>query len=247
MLKFILISYLIGGFFQVLFATNPEQKYWLIFSMWAPTLAVLFSGKDARRSILDSISKRGLKYFPIAFVIGFSPYFVIQVFLYFSDMGSVDPEKEISMIPIVLLINPLATGLFGALGEEIGWRGFLQKKLEEKWGVIRASLILGIVWAFWHIPANLAGHNGAENPILNTFIIFPITVIGMTFAFSWLRNKSESIWPCVYLHGVINTVSNFWLIKSERELLEKLLILILWVFVGAIFLYMFKREGRARE
>jgi len=150
-------------------------------------------------------------------------------------LGHFDESQNLHRLPLVLLLNPVATGLLGALGEEIGWRGFLQPQLQKKFGTTTALLMLGIIWAYWHLPANLGGHNGVEHRILNTFVIFPIAVIGMTFAFGWLRIKSESIWPCVYFHGVINSISNYWLIKPDTELTEKIVGMVAWLLIGFYF------------
>ena len=53
--------------------------------------------------------------------------------------------------------SPLAILLFcivffvGAIGEEIGWTGYALAPLQHRWGALGASIILGLVWAIWHI------------------------------------------------------------------------------------------------
>lgn len=53
--------------------------------------------------------------------------------------------QSIAMCVVVALLT-------GASGEESGWRGFLQPSFEKKFTVISSSLIIGIIWAFWHAP-----------------------------------------------------------------------------------------------
>jgi membrane protease YdiL (CAAX protease family) len=243
-IKFLFLAYLIGYLFQTVFFFRPSEKIWLIFSMWAPTLAVLLSGSNVRATAFKSIKGFDLNLFPLAFVTGAIPYALVQLFLWRSGLGTLDSSLNVARLPLILLVNPIATGLLGALGEELGWRGYLQPELRKRFEPATCYLLVGIVWAYWHVPANLAGYNGVEHRILNTLVIFPLTVIATAYAFGWLRSKSKTIWPCVYLHGVINSVSNCWLVKANSELNEKLLILVMWLSVGAFFFFLIMRERR---
>jgi membrane protease YdiL (CAAX protease family) len=56
------------------------------------------------------------------------------------------------------LISGVTIGAVFAFGEEYGWRGYLLPKLLPL-GEFRASLLVGVIWAFWHTPALLAGLN----------------------------------------------------------------------------------------
>lgn len=47
----------------------------------------------------------------------------------------------------------------GGLGEEVGWRGFLQSVFERQRGVVGSSLAVGVIWGLWHVPA---AHRGAH-------------------------------------------------------------------------------------
>jgi len=53
--------------------------------------------------------------------------------------------------PLLLLIATILSTL-GQAGEEVGWRGFLLPRLTEQTGLVGASLIVGVVWAAWHLP-----------------------------------------------------------------------------------------------
>ncbi|MGK2858800.1 MAG: CPBP family intramembrane glutamic endopeptidase [Thermoanaerobaculia bacterium] len=78
-----------------------------------------------------------------------------------------------SQVWFVFLVNFALTslayaGLNGAaaVGEEFGWRGLIQGQLLARFGVEKEVLFLGLVWACWHLPANIAGYNFAANPLL---------------------------------------------------------------------------------
>lgn len=242
-IRFVVFAYVIGFVFQTIFFFHPDQNIWLMISMWAPTLAVVLSGPNARSSAWNALKGFDLKLFPLAFIIGATPYITLQLLIGLFGLGTIDSTVKIGHILLVLLLEPFAIGILLALGEEIGWRGFLQPELEKRFKSTIVYLVVGVIWAYWHLPANLGGHNGLDHRTLHSFLIFPMMVIAMSFVFGWLRSSSKTIWPCVYLHGVINSVSNCWLIKPNTELLEKLSVLSAWLILGIIFYYRIQKRG----
>lgn len=104
------------------------------------------------------------------------------------------------------------------VGEEFGWRGFLQPVMIEHLGVTRGVALLGLVWAFWHLPINLAGYNYPEAPVLGALVIFPIELIAASFIMAALTIWARSFWPAVLMHGSINSV--FESVISKIDLAE---------------------------
>lgn len=92
----------------------------------------------------------------------------------------------------------LQGGLF-ALGEEIGWRGFLVPHLAPL-GFTRTALISGGVWALWHYPMLLFADYNAGTPAWYGLSCFTVMTVGISFAYTWLRLRSGSLWTGVLLH-----------------------------------------------
>jgi membrane protease YdiL (CAAX protease family) len=83
------------------------------------------------------------------------------------------------------------------VSEEIGWRGFALPRLQKRYGALSASLILGVLWAVWHIPMLLLAGNPLETlPLL--LLLFP----GGSVVFSWLYNKTPAGLPMVVIAHV---------------------------------------------
>ncbi len=109
-----------------------------------------------------------------------------------------------AQIAAALTVAPLFNTLF-ALGEELGWRGYLLPKLLPL-GQIPAMLISGVIWGIWHAPAILQGHNYPENPVLGVGMMIVFTVLLGIF-FSWLYLKTKSPWAPALAHGTVNAVA----------------------------------------
>jgi membrane protease YdiL (CAAX protease family) len=108
-------------------------------------------------------------------------------------------------IPTTMIFIVIGT-MAWALGEELGWRGFLVPRLYERFGLVKTSLISGLIWAVWHYPVlQGADYNAGTQPAY-AVACFTVMVIGMAFLMTWLRMASGSIWPCVLLHATHNTL-----------------------------------------
>ncbi len=91
------------------------------------------------------------------------------------------------------------------LGEEIGWRGFLFKQLEnQSW--LKRSLITGTIWGLWHAPLILMGHNYPDHPYLG-ILMMVFFCVSLSFPMDWIRRKTGSILGPGALHGMINAAA----------------------------------------
>lgn len=91
-----------------------------------------------------------------------------------------------------------------ALGEEIGWRGFLVPELARHTSFTVTALVSGCIWALWHYPVLIFADYNAGTPIWYGLTCFTVMVIGISFVFTWMRLKSGSLWTGVLLHGSHN-------------------------------------------
>ena len=111
-------------------------------------------------------------------------------------------------------VNPLAIlpALFFAtlppILEELGWRGYALDRLQLKWSALSASLILGIVWALWHLPLFFIEGSFQHDAVgfgTTGFWLFMAGIVALSFAFTWIYNNTErSILGIIVLHGWVN-------------------------------------------
>lgn len=128
-----------------------------------------------------------------------------------SELGMSDASSVQLVAVYTLVLGTLVfvrSGLPGGLGEELGWRGFLFPELQRMTSFTTASLIGGAVWALYHLPLILFADYHSTAPRAFAVGVFFISTIAHTFVNNWLRTKSGSVWPAVFLHASHNVFFN---------------------------------------
>jgi CAAX protease family protein len=161
-------------FYALVFLVADAPKQWgsyVLPFMWCPGLAALIT------KIVRDRSLRGLgwgwgrtRYFLIAYGLAIALCLLPYLFVWFAfDAFSRSQFIEVlskaglpsalrgraGLLLVVLVISPL-TGLISSAGEEIGWRGFLVPRMHALVGFTSTSLLVGLIWAAWHYPINIA-------------------------------------------------------------------------------------------
>lgn len=272
-LRFLIVACVMGMGFQLINTFNPNS-IWLVAAMWAPTIAVALLGTEGR-AVFRELKKFRWKYVLLAALLGALPAILLQSSYALFNLGSLNPNFELGAdhlmkisktklplgvapqsigffalnLTIAILVMASMTTVIGALGEEIGWRGFLQPRLEKLIGKkFVAAALVAFIWAYWHIPVNLTGYNsGGEQIGLVTFVIFPIGVFFMSFILAWLRGKSDAIWPCAVFHGMNNTIQNVQVFKPATAWTESWLGMVTYALTGALFVFLIWKNDQRQE
>lgn len=103
-----------------------------------------------------------------------------------------------------------------ALGEEIGWRGYMYTVLRKHYGLIWTSVIIGVVWGLWHAPLILSGYNyvrlipgcSAHSGGSISLLVFIIYTTTASILLTEIREYTGSIYSSAVGHGVINGVAS---------------------------------------
>ena len=118
----------------------------------------------------------------------------------------------VSAVEVVTFAPVINT--FAALGEEIGWRGFLYPQLKARFGRRNGLILGGVIWGAWHWPliALIGYEYGAAAGNATGYVGFPVTgmllfaviTAGWGILHDWLYEKGGSIWVPSIFHGAIN-------------------------------------------
>lgn len=110
-------------------------------------------------------------------------------------------------VPLYFLLTA-TTGMIGstarALGEEIGWRGFMAPRMVAQWSFTKGAILAGVIWAAWHMPLLLFADYNSGTPWWFALSCFTVFVIASSVMLTWIRLKSQSVWPCAILHASHN-------------------------------------------
>lgn len=115
--------------------------------------------------------------------------------------------RSLIRIPILFPMMIIGGGL-----EELGWRGVAQPSLAKRMGLLRACLIVGAVWALWHLPLF---YIPSVSQYGSSFPIFALGAVTNALLLGWLYARTESILLCVLFHAASNTSSTLGLDLAE--------------------------------
>ena len=178
--------------------------------MAAITLVARESGWKGTKAFLGQVLDFRFK--PVFLVIALAlPVLIHAIAHYLALAVGLDVAKtlfptEISVAPIVLAIPYFILMLvIGGGQEEFGWRGYAQEPLQEKIGVIPASLVIGVIWGIWHLPLwFMAGDlHGAYS-----FLAFVLMTTSISIVYAWLYNSSgKKLIVVMFFHAMNNTAA----------------------------------------
>ncbi|MEA1964000.1 MAG: CPBP family intramembrane glutamic endopeptidase [Candidatus Aerophobetes bacterium] len=136
-------------------------------------------------------------------------------------------ESQRTALPVHPIWIALAQGLGAGItinavagfGEELGWRGFLQREFKYM-GFWRASTLIGTIWGVWHIPIILQGHNYPQHPIPGAFMMIVFCLL-LAPIFSYIRLKAKSVIAAAIIHGSLNATAGLaiMVVKGGNDLL----------------------------
>lgn len=148
----------------------------------------------------------------------------------------VSQERFLLLTFAILPLNVLV-GSVPALGEELGWRGFLTTALAPL-GFWRAALLNGLLWGLWHAPVILLGYNFFR-PDLSGLALMCGFTISVGVLLQWARYWARNVWVAAIGHGALNTaapLSLLWLADGADTAIATLLGVPGWILMGLVVL-----------
>ena len=193
----------------------------LIVTMMTPTIATVImltviAPEGGLRKVLSllGLDRAGLKGWPLAIGGPFAIHLIGLVILSLAGLAVfVAPQLTGSIgFTIFKISTGLLIGTLFALGEEIGWRGYMLPRLFS-FGVVPAMLIVGFLHGVWHLPLMLTTdyYHNIGNPLL----VVPLFLVTLTLAgvfFGFIRIWTGSVWAVAIAHAAANTA---WELMTE--------------------------------
>jgi uncharacterized protein len=147
----------------------------------------------------------------------------------------IDPDLSAALFlrPWSMLLPLFLVMIAGGGLEELGWRGVAQPELERGLRRPVAALLVGLVWALWHLPLFLLPGVGQYG---TSFPIFATGVVGGALILAWLYGHTRSVLLCILFHAGWNAIAALGYAVPSSRPLPALLDAGLRVIVGTLLL-----------
>ena len=157
--------------------------------------------------------------------------------LRFSGAALPDPQ----FFPIAEVLAFLLMFIIGAIGEELGWQGYAFGPLRERWGALAAGLIIGVIWALWHvIPFAEMGRSGGW------IAWHSLAMIAMRVIIVWLfANTGQSVLIAVLFHTMSNMP--YGVLANYGSYYDPLVTALILTIVAAVIVALWGRLWRQTE
>ena len=179
------------------------------------------------------------------YLVIFLAYPIINMLISFIDDGQIlltETGAELLAEPVRIVPFILFLFIFGPFPEELGWRGYALDGLQERMNPAAASLLLGTVWAIWHIPLFLMkGTFQYELGFMSAaFWQFIISAILISFFITWIYNNNQrSILSASLFHFSVNLTGNI-LLETDSHIMIRIAVSII---LAAVLLAATRKNG----
>lgn len=223
---FLVTVIIASGIAETMICTGGAD-WWYLLLMWIPAVSatiancISFREEDDAFSLKRLFSKAGFHKCRFRYIFAglmlpaiylLIPYMVYW-WLYPQNFAYHDVPLGVILkdcLPVAIIGT--AVSLLSALGEEIGWRGYLIPALYQRLGLKRALLLSSLFWCCWHFPLLVAGGYMAGTSILYQIPAFTLCILPVGVIAGILTIQSGSIWPAALLHAAHN--------NYDQEILE---------------------------
>ena len=239
-------------------------------AMWSPALAAFATKRIFGESVRDLPWKWGDSRYPwLGYLIPILYTVPVYAIVWMSGLGAFNlasltkttesfgwqnfPTGVVLALFVVLTASLGMVGkLSRALGEEIGWRGFLVPELAKVTSFPMVALISGLMWAAYHYPVLLFGDYNAGGPAWFGLLCFTVMVVADSFILAWLTLRSRSLWPAAISHASHNLFIQSIFTPLTRDtgptkyIIDEFGVgLVVTVGIGAVVAWRLPRKGEA--
>lgn len=162
--------------------------------------------------------------------------------------------QALSGVLTIIAIGPLMA--FNTFGEEFGWRGYMNQKMEPLLGTTGTIIVGGIIWGLWHAVLTVEGHNFGTDYEGYPYLGIIYMCISCTFTgvfLMWLTKKTNSVYPAAIFHAMnnsggfsINSLFISGLPQDYSISISEHMILDIPFYIAAVIIYVFMMRDRKK-
>lgn len=181
----------------------------LYLGIFAPSLVALgltarAEGSTGIRALLGRVFQGQVAVRWYVFAIGYIP--AIKLTAALVHRMATDAWPRFGTTPLYLIPLAIAFSTPVQAGEEIGWRGYALPRLAARFGLGGASLLLGLLWAFWHLPQFFIPEADTYG---QSFLVYVLQVTAISVAMAWLYARTNgSLLLVMLMHAAVNNTKD---------------------------------------
>jgi membrane protease YdiL (CAAX protease family) len=226
LLLYFTLAYLLSWALWPLVILNPTSSPLVPFGplIAAAIVSLLAGGPTELWALLRQLTR--WRVHPIWYLIALVGPFVMAVVAAALAVATGVPMRrsgaytDLGAVGFTLLSTMVIVGLF----EEVGWRGFALPRMQRRLDAIWAALLLGVVWALWHLPELISDPTRQRPPLQ-----FVVWTLALSVILSWLYNSTNgSLLIVIICHGAIDTASRYMLPEFSNQGYQ----VVWWCMVG---------------
>jgi membrane protease YdiL (CAAX protease family) len=165
-------------------------------SLTGLTLTAILEGKEGVRELSSRMKRWRVGFEWIAVAVLTIPV-LMSATLYFLSATVSPTFRPGWMIP------GFVVGLIAGFFEEIGWTGFALPRLQKRYGGLVAGILLGLLWAFWHMLADYFGniHTMKEAWFPHFLVYWAVSLTAYRFLMTWVYQNTGSLFVAQLMHA----------------------------------------------
>lgn len=150
----------------------------------------------------------------------------------------------LGFLPFNVLIS-IPLSFISFFGEELGWRGYLQPKLQVLFGKKLGVIILGLIWGLWHLPLCFMLYSPKTPIYCVIFHVFYCIFIGIFLGFAYM--KTGNLWSTIIIHLINNSLA-FSNDNTGGAVFTPQILILNIIICGIVFLpFIFTKEYKGKE
>ena len=226
----------------------PGRSALIFIGPFAPSLAALWltaraGGAEAVRALLRPVAQWEVRARWYVFAVGYMAAIKLTAAVAHRAITGSWPrfgtELLVVMVPAIIVSTPFQAG------EEVGWRGYALPRLAARFGLARASLLLGVIWACWHLPQFFIREADTYGQSFGVYVL-QVTALSVAFAWLWSRTNGSILLPML-LHSAVNNSKDIVpsatpgasnIIALHASLVAWLTLMLLWMCAACFLIRM---------
>ena len=170
----------------------------------AIALTAITKGSEGVKLLFNKISFKDTKVMWYVFALTFVATIKLSAALVFFLLY--DSWPQFGTTPWYIMLFAVAVSMWTQAGEEIGWRGYALPLMSKKNGLAMSGILLGIIWATWHLPLF---YIAAADTFNQSFPLYLLQVTGLSVVMAWLFWKvNGNLLPLMVFHAAINNTKD---------------------------------------